>query len=77
LVETFPRPLVVGYLAYDLPVLKQRVNGRDELVLGAPLSTQKRVTNQPIVSARQSPAQMAASASQLSESDIKARAVKK
>ena len=77
LVETFLRPLVVGYLAYDLPVLKQHVNGRDELVLGAPLSTQKRVTNQPIAAARQSPAQMAASANQLAQSDIKARAAGK
>lgn len=48
LVETFPRPLVVGYIAFDLPILK---DGK----LGAPVSTQllltgKRVSTGPPIS---------------------------
>ncbi|HEX8169430.1 MAG TPA: hypothetical protein VF824_02690 [Thermoanaerobaculia bacterium] len=39
--ETFPRPLVVGYLAFDRPIL-------DGGVLGAPIPTYARVSRRPI-----------------------------
>lgn len=39
--ETFPRPLVVGYLAFDRPI---DADGR----LGAPLPTEARVSGQPV-----------------------------
>jgi hypothetical protein len=34
--ETFPRPLVIGYLAFDLPILEGGV-------LGAPVATQAQI----------------------------------
>lgn len=40
--ETFPRPLVLGYLGFDFPILK---HGR----LGAPISTLARLNNSPVV----------------------------
>ena len=39
--ETFPRPLVVGYLAFDRPI---EADGR----LGAPLPTEARVSGEPV-----------------------------
>ena len=39
--ETFPRPLVIGYLAFDRPI---EANGR----LGAALPTEARVSGKPV-----------------------------
>lgn len=40
--ETFPRPLVIGYLAFDLPIL-------DGGMLGAPVATQAQIRGTPVL----------------------------
>jgi hypothetical protein len=42
LIERFPRPLAIGYIAFDLPILEKGE-------LGSPLSTQSRFNRTPII----------------------------
>lgn len=48
LIETFPRPLVIGYIGFDRAILK---NGE----LGTPIPTQSQLTKTPVIQFIQSP----------------------
>lgn len=43
MVETFPRPLAIGYLGFDLPILRGKQAGK--FILGSPVSTHAKITD--------------------------------